>query len=145
MRAAIAEAVMRIGAIIGNGNDEEIEILGHYGRILGLLAAIREEFIDIFEPEELMNRYRHEFLPLPILYALQNKQKRYKIMHLINKNRISADNVYTIADLVMNSEEVRKLKNDMKSLIESELISLKLLKRNVKVLRSLLNSMIEDL
>jgi geranylgeranyl pyrophosphate synthase len=145
MRAAMAEAVMRIGAIIGNGNDEEIEILGHYGRILGLLAAIREEFIDIFEPEELMNRYRHEFLPLPILYALQNKQKRYKIMHLINKNRISADNVYTIADLVMNSEEVRKLKNDMKSLIESELISLKLLKRNVKVLRSLLNSMIEDL
>jgi len=145
MRAAVAEAVMRIGAVIGGGNEKEIECLGHYGRTLGLLAAIREEFIDTFEPEELKNRYEHECLPLPILCALQNEQKRNEIIRLLQKKRITKEDAYTLADLVINTEEVQKLKKNMQSLIGKELQRLKPIKRNKEMLKLFLNSTIEDL
>jgi geranylgeranyl pyrophosphate synthase len=144
-RAAMAEATMRIGAIIGNGSDEEIEILGHYGRTLGILAAIREEFIDIYDPEELMNRYSNELLPLPILYALREEQKRNEIIRLIQKKHLSQKDAYALVELVTNCVEVRKLKKKMQSLIENELKLLKSLKMNRNILKLILCSTIEDL
>lgn len=145
MRAAMAEAVMRIGAVIGDGTEEEIECLGHYGRSLGLLAAIREEFIDIFEPEELKNRYEHECLPLPILYALQNGKKRNRIMCLLQKKRITEEDTYTLADLVLDTEEIQKQKKNMQSLVGKELQQLRSIKQNKEILKLLLNSTLEDL
>jgi geranylgeranyl pyrophosphate synthase len=143
-RAAMAEATMRIGGIIGGGSSEEIEILGHYGRTLGILAAIREEFIDIYDPEELMNRYRNELLPLPILCALQDEQKRNEIISLIQKNHLSQEEAYTLAELVADCDKVMKLKKKMQSLIENELKLLKPLKINRAILKSIVYSMIED-
>jgi geranylgeranyl pyrophosphate synthase len=145
MRAAMAEAVMRIGAIMGGGNEKEIEILGHYGRTLGLLSAIREEFIDIFEPEELKERYTHEFLPLPILYALQNVQKRKEIIRIFQKKKILEKDAYALIDLVMDTKEVQKLEKKMRQLIDSELRSLSVIKRNKETLNLLLQSIMEDL
>ncbi len=49
MKAASVEADMRIDAIVGGGNEKEIEALTKYGRILGMLATLREEFIDVFD------------------------------------------------------------------------------------------------
>ncbi|MEM3550639.1 MAG: polyprenyl synthetase family protein [Candidatus Bathyarchaeia archaeon] len=144
-RAAMAEATMRIGGIIGDGSDEEIEILGHYGRTLGILAAIREEFIDIYDPEELMNRYRNELPPLPILYALKDEKKKNKINSMIQKKHISQEDASALVKLILNSEEVRKLKKKMQSLIENELKLLKPLKINRKTLKLILYSMMEDL
>jgi len=145
MRAAMAEAVMRIGAIIGDGSEKEIEILGHYGRTLGLLTAIRDEFIDIFEPEEIKNRYRHECLPLPILYALQDKQKRNKIIRLLQKKKMTEKDAYILADLVIGIEQVQKLRRKMQFLIEKELQLFKTLKKDKEVLKLLLCSTLEDL
>jgi geranylgeranyl pyrophosphate synthase len=144
-RAAMAEATMRIGGIIGGGSSEEIEILGHYGRTLGILAAIREEFIDIYDPEELMNRYRNTLLPLPILYALQDEQKTNEIISLIQKKHVSQEDAYTLAELIINSKEVKKLKKKMQSLIENELKLLEKLTINRKTLKLILYSVIEDL
>jgi len=145
MRAAIAEIVMQIGAIIGNGNEKEIEILGHYGRTLGLLSAIREEFIDIFEAEELKNRYKHEYLPLPILYALQNTQKREQIFRLLKKKRITEKDSFMLADLVIDTGKVRGTKRYMHALIENELHLMRNIRNNKKILELLLYSTVEDL
>lgn len=143
-RAAMAEAVMRIGAIIGDGDAEEIDTLGHYGRTLGLLSAIRDEFVDIFEPSELKNRYRHEILPLPILYAFRNRQRKEEILRTLHKTRITKKDAYMLADSVMSAEEVQKLKNYIYLLINEEL---KLLKRIEKseVLETFLLAMKEDI
>lgn len=144
-RAAVAEAVMRIGAVIGCGSSEETEILGQYGRNLGILTAIREEFIDVFEPEELMNRYRCKCLPLPILYALQNEKKREEIIRLISKKRIREEDAYMLADLIIDTEEIEKLKKNMQSLIENTIKLITPIRRNKKALRLLLYSTMEDL
>lgn len=145
MRAAMAEAVMRIGATIGDGSEKKIEILGHYGRTLGLLSAIREEFIDIFEPEEVMNRYMNECLPLPMLYALQNEQKKSEIIKLLKKTKITETDIDKLVCLVMNVKDVQNLKKIMISLAEKEIRKLGNVKQNQKILERLLRSTIEDI
>jgi geranylgeranyl pyrophosphate synthase len=145
MKAAMTEAGMKIGAIIGGGNEKEIEILGQYGRILGLLAALREEFIDIFEPQEIMNRYKNEILPLPILYALKSNQGKKEIMKLLNTEEITEEKFFDLINLVLKIKDVEKLKRRMKLLVEEGKKLLKSLKSNTDTLNLLLNSTLEDL
>jgi len=144
MRAAMAEAVMKIGACIGGGDKKEIEILGQYGRILGLLAAIREEFIDTFEFQEIVSRYRNEILPLPILYALQDRKKGEKIANVILQEEIDEKNLGSFIDLIMNTKNVNLLKEIMRKKVEKG-YSLVYIFKNKDILRLLLNSMLEDL
>lgn len=143
-RAAMSEAAMRIGALIGDGKKEDIEDLGHYGRTLGLLAAIREEFVDIFEPTELKSRYEHQILPLPITYASRDLQKKRKIMGLLRKPKITEEDAGVLVELVMNSKEVQKLREYMRSLVEKGLTLVKNIKKS-ELLEWLLLAMVENI
>jgi geranylgeranyl pyrophosphate synthase len=145
MKAAVAEANARIGSILGGGNPEEIETLGHYGRILGTLMTIRDDFIDLFEPDELRNRAKNECLPLPLLYALQNARTKSKIVQLLRKNEITNQEVQEILDLVLDTEEVQELKRKMHLLVKKEKSSLNNIKRDRGTLYLLLSSTLEDL
>jgi len=118
MKAASVEADMRIGAIIGGGTDTEVYALTKYGRILGILATLREEFIDVFEIEELQQRMRNECLPIPVLYALQDEGSRKRIRKLLAKKQITSRDVDELLDVVLEARGVRKLKKMMKSLVE---------------------------
>ena len=60
MKSVVSETTMKIGATLGNGTSEEIEVLGHYGKTLGILFTLRDEFIDTYELDELKNRYPKE-------------------------------------------------------------------------------------
>jgi len=146
MKAASVEADMRIGAIIGGGTDSETEALTKYGRILGILATLREEFIDIFEIKELHQRMKSECLPIPILYALQNENSR-KIQKLLLKKRMTQNDVNILLDMIFESKEVKKLKKRMKILIMNALgLTSQIKKHEMKVLLSeLAKAALEDL
>ena len=147
MKAAIAEATMRMGAILGCGTSEEIEALGHYGRTLGILTTIRDEFIDIFEPNELKNRAEKECLPLPILYAFKNTKTKNEVIRLLKKRKLTEKNAYTIVDAVTDAKEVKKLKKQMQMLIRKEIKRLNFVKKSeiLGELKLLLLSVVEDL
>jgi geranylgeranyl pyrophosphate synthase len=98
-KAADVEAHTRIGAIIGGGNKKEIETLGEIGRLLGMLIILRDEYIDSLEHEEIHHRIMKEHLPLPIIYALQQKDFSKKLGTLLEKrtlNRKDLDNIIKI-------------------------------------------------
>ena len=78
-KSADVEGYARIGAILGGGSDKEINDLGEYGRLLGMLVILRDEMIDMLDPEEVIHRIKHEHLSLVILYALQNCKLRNNI------------------------------------------------------------------
>ncbi|MCK4482789.1 polyprenyl synthetase family protein [Candidatus Bathyarchaeota archaeon] len=120
-KAANVEAQTRIGAIIGRSTKNEIEALGKYGRILGILITLREEFIDVFEPEELHNRMKNECLPLPILYAFQNPRVKKKILKKLAKGKISENTADEIVEIVLSSKEVQKLRGIMEKISEEAL------------------------
>jgi geranylgeranyl pyrophosphate synthase len=106
----------RIGAILGGGTPDEIRALGEGGRMIGVLITLREEFIDIFEPKELQNRFRNECLPLPLLYAFEDPDVKKKILDILLKQRISKREVSEILRLLVNAGVVDKFRKRMKAL-----------------------------
>ena len=124
-KASILEAHTRIGAIIGRGTQSEIEALGEYGRIIGTLITLRDEFIDIFEAQELSSRMKNGCLPLPILYTFENPQARGKLLKILSKTKVLEEDIELIVDIVLKEKKVESLKNEMKNLAKraSQVIS----------------------
>jgi len=128
-KVAAGEASARIGAIMGDASESEIEILGHYARTIGTLMRIRDEVVDIYEPEELENRFKQGCLPLPILLAFKNEKTREAILESLQK-KLTEEVIDEILDLVLDSKEFSALKVNMKGLIEQE-------KQNIRVVKNM--------
>jgi geranylgeranyl pyrophosphate synthase len=90
-KAADIEAYTRISAILGDGSEEEIEVLGEYGRLLGMLVILRADMIDMFDLKETIHRIKKEHLPLVILYALQNPEMNSFLRSLLKKTKTLKD------------------------------------------------------
>jgi len=124
MKASNIAVHAQIGAIIGRGSPAEIRGLGKYGKILGTLITLREEFIDVFEPEELQNRMKNECLPLPILYAFKNSHAKETILDILSKSRISSEDAQKIVDIVFEAKAVKRFRNQMQHLAKEALQSI---------------------
>lgn len=113
-KASTFEAHMRIGALIGGGDREDVILLGNYGRTLGVLLSIREDFIDMFEPDELENRMKHECLPLPVLYASLNPHVKKTLLGYLSKRRISNEDAENIVDVVYGEKSVKAFRKEIR-------------------------------
>jgi len=147
MKASSIEADMRIGALVGGGTKEEIETLAEFGRILGMLATLREEFIDVFEVEELENRVHSECLPIPILYAMEDRESGRKIEKLLAKQGMTSKDIDRLVDIVFKSKSVIRLKKKMQDLVAQSfhLVSEIHNENSTKLLRNLAECALEDL
>jgi len=144
MKASIVEAQAKIGAVIGGGTQTEIDALGQYGRTLGILTTIRDDFIDMFEPDELMNRFRNECLPVPLLFALQNKKIKDEIIPILQKQEITEEQAYALAELVYKARKVQNLRKKLDLLMKETLEALSFIKVHEK-LELILHAAMEDL
>lgn len=143
-KGAVSEACARIGAVIGGGTRKETAALGYFGRTLGFLMTLRNEFSDLFAPEELRNRGKNEVLPLPLWYAFQNDSAKKEIQSLL-KGKATKQNALRIADLALATEYVQGLVRRMRSMVILGKWSLKAVKGNTEPLRLLLQFSVEDL
>jgi len=146
-RAANFEIHMRIGAIIGGGEQNEIRILGDYGRTLGTLAGIREDYADIFEPDELQNRIKNEILPLPILYAFKNPVAKKALICILSKPKISKKDAEKIVDIVSEEKNVQMFRTEIQQLAKKALKNIsKISNQNARIqMQMLIEGAIEDL
>jgi geranylgeranyl pyrophosphate synthase len=147
MKAASIEADMHLGALFGGGEDAEVEVLARIGRILGILATLRDDLIDVFDIEELRQRISVQDLPLPLLFAMQDQEAKGKVMNILSKPRITSGDVATLVDFTLEAKSVVQLKNQMQLLIEEGLNLLKNLQTTKlqSQLQALLSFMLEDL
>lgn len=147
MKAAAIEADMHLGALFGGGEDAEVEVLTKLGRILGVLGTLREEFIDVFDVEELCQRIAVQDLPLPLLFALQDQEARGKVVNIISKTKITESDVAELVDVTLEAELVVKLKEKMELLIGKGLALMNNFPRAKlrSKLQILLSFMLEDL
>lgn len=146
-KASSIEVNTKIGALIGRGSPEEIKKLAKYGKILGVLIGLREEFIDIFEPEELKSRMENEILPLPLLYTFKKPKIRNKILSILSKTKISEKDVERIVEYVFKDNNVKMIKCYMQDLVKKALKLVSGIKNNQtkKHLTYLLIGTLEDL
>ena len=144
-KVAIAEVAASIGAIIGDGTPQDVERMGHYGKTLGFLMTVRDEFIDLFELDELKNRLKNECLPLPLLYAIQDSTVKSKVLRILQSEEITQSKLDELLEIVANAGANRKLVVKMKLLIEDETRHLQQVRKNAEILKMLLNATLEDL
>ncbi|MGB9854528.1 MAG: polyprenyl synthetase family protein [Candidatus Bathyarchaeales archaeon] len=147
MKAAGIELDMHLGALFGGGKNTEVETLAKLGRILGVLGTLREEFIDIFEIEELYQRVTTQDLPLPLSIAMQDQKTKRKVLNIISRPKITKNNINRLVDVVLEAEPVVKLKNKMQLLIKdgqslTNTLPIAKLQSNLQLL---LSFMLEDL
>jgi len=120
MKAVIPDLHSRIGAILGDGNAEKIEALGHYGRVFGIVSAIRDDFVDLLEYPELQNRLKNECPPLPMLYALQDPETKTQIAQFLEGRKLTERRTLKLVDMILSTKEVQELKEEMNAMIQKE-------------------------
>ncbi len=147
MKSASIEAEMQLGALFGGGKKMEVETLAKIGRILGVLGTLREEFIDIFEAEELRQRLTANDLPLPLLFAMQDNRTKKKIMGIISDPKVTKNQVAKLLDLLFEAKPVVELKGRMQILAEEGRILTERLPKTpaLSQLQTTLLFMLEDL
>ena len=147
MKGASIEADMHIASLLAGGSENEIAALKNYGRIIGTLATLREESVDIFETEELNRRVKNETLPLPLMFALQDSELKEKIMKFLKKGEIVSKDINQLADIVFDSKPVVGLKKKMEKLCERAAFLAQSMtnRKSAALLVRLAQSMLEDL
>jgi len=84
---ADAEACARLGAIIGDGSEEEIQSLAEYGSCLGLMYRLAGDAKDVINVEgNLATRLQNESVPLPLLYSAKSSRENYNLVKSILRN-----------------------------------------------------------
>ncbi|UCF58813.1 MAG: polyprenyl synthetase family protein [Candidatus Bathyarchaeota archaeon] len=102
-KAADVEALARISAILGDGSDEEIEKLGNYGRLLGMILILRDDILDATDYAETLHRIEKECLPLPILCALQSDKTGSGLVSMICRQPLTKRDVENIQESTARS------------------------------------------
>jgi geranylgeranyl pyrophosphate synthase len=97
MRASELEAIARISGILASGSQEEINVLGNWGRSLGTMSLLRDEMIDMLETDVLRHRIRNESLPLPLIYATQKPEAKSKITSLISRSKMATADLWMVS------------------------------------------------
>jgi geranylgeranyl diphosphate synthase type I len=147
MKAASLEADMHLGALFGGAQDFEVEVLAKLGRILGILATLRSDLIDVFDIEELRQRISAQDLPLPLIFAMQDQGAKGNVMSIMSKSKITRSDVAELVDSAFESKPVVQLKDQMQLLIKEGLALIDKLP-TVKLqnkLKAFLSFMLEDL
>jgi len=144
-KAADVESYTRISAILGGGTEEEIDTLGKYGRILGMMAILRDDVSDMTDFEEAQHRIKKECLPLPILFALQNPETKSKTKALLQKEKLVERDTETILEIIHKAGELEHFMKFIKELRKSSFPYTCSLKRCRRYLELLIESMIPSL
>jgi len=118
-KAADVEAHTRIAAIVASATKKEVEILGKYGRILGTLIILKDDYIDSLEYEELKHRIQNEHFPMPMLYALREPKANAAIAKILQKQEILKKDLQALKTLIRKAKGYQKTAKLMNSLIRT--------------------------
>jgi len=140
-KAADIEAYTRISAILGDGSEEEIEALGEYGRLLGMLVILRADIIDMFDLEETIHRIKREHLSLVIVYALQNPEMHSILCSLLKKT-ITLKDAEKLSTFVDKAGGFIRMEECMNKLAEEAHIKIEKIKYNKEYLELLIQGIL---
>jgi len=143
-KAADVEAYARISAILGDASRKEVESLVEYGRVLGMLAILNDDILDMTDHRELTHRIQYECLPLPMLYVLQNPKLKYSISSLRNKRKITRRDAEKIMSMVDKAGGFRQLNALIRKLVKNGSSTLTFIKTNRTELMLLIRSMLPE-
>lgn len=133
----------KIGAILGNGSDKEIQNLSDIGRILGFLFAVRTDIKDSLNIEgNILHRLKYESIPLPILFSAQtSKERKNEIKSIIQKKNIPISDIRKVLETCFDTEAFLYVDNLAKEASEEAMSKLYAIQPSLA--RDLLQQIIE--
>lgn len=131
-KGSIAELHCKIGAIIGGADEEALDSITKYGRVIGVLATMKDEFMDVNNFSELKNRIKNEMLPYPFICAFQDGEIKKRILPIMKNKDFSKKDVQFIASTILGSSEVQQVRDKLTKMGENELLTNPLLKNSKK-------------
>jgi geranylgeranyl diphosphate synthase type I len=138
-KAGDVEAQMRIGALLGNASEQEIEALAQYGRSLGMMMILRDDLADLLDEKELLHRVKRESLPLPILYASSNPKAREEAASIVGKKKMGKRDAQRLIEIANETKGLTLFGDAVRSLTKESIRSLMPIKHR-KNLRLLVDS-----
>jgi geranylgeranyl pyrophosphate synthase len=139
-KAADVEAHTRIGALLGGASPEAIDAIGEYGRLLGMLIILRDDWMDLFDPFEMRNRIRNEALPLPLLLSLRHPKAGHVVRETLSKKRITSKDIKAVTEAIDRSDLPQKYMKMMSKLAEDAMEQLKKHKLERRTLNLIISS-----
>lgn len=103
---ADTEACARLGAILGDGSEDEVQALAEFGRRLGFTFRLMDDVKDSLNIEgNLPHRLEYESVPLPILYAAKSSREEFlKINSILEKSPITPLDVGELLQFCFETE-----------------------------------------
>ncbi|MGN6559285.1 MAG: polyprenyl synthetase family protein [Candidatus Nitrosocosmicus sp.] len=105
--ASLFEASAKIGAILGNGNDQHIKALASYGKLLGIAYQIHDDLIDYNNEERLFNiLVKHNNEDNKFVESMENTYLNYSQMALKELDKIDNNRSKKILEELTNLESL---------------------------------------
>jgi len=112
----------RIGAILGGGTADEIEILRNYGSVIGIAFQIQDDLLDIMASEEVIGKTfgsdviagKKTYLMVKAL-ELVDSQKRNRVYNIIKSKNITAEMLHEIQQIFQDSKIVEQANADIEA------------------------------
>jgi geranylgeranyl pyrophosphate synthase len=138
------EACTRLGAILGNGSEREVEALADYGRRSCYVFRLAEEVKDTLHLEgDLRRRLEFESIPLPLLYAAKVSKKNSPKLKSILEGTISSSDIETLLEICFETKAFDYVTDIAKKNVDEAKKLLRILKPSKA--RNFLFLMIENL
>jgi len=110
----------QIGAILGGGTDEEIEILTDYGSIIGTAFQIQDDLLDIFSSEEVIGKTfgsdvmagKKTYLMVKSL-ELAESDKHRRIMEIMRSPKITRESLLEIKRIFEDTKIFTEAKQEI--------------------------------
>jgi len=124
-KAAVPELSMRVGAILGGDDLETVDSLSQFGRTFGYVTVVIDEFANVFDKDELINRLKNECPPLPIDYLLQNQKNKKELEQFLLSDFSNDEAHKRLIEMIKDSAELQKIRESLVATVDRELQKMK--------------------
>jgi len=144
-KAADVEAHTRIGAILGGASPKKIEALGEYGRLLGMLIILSDDWVDVFDVEESRRRIKKESLPLLLLYGLHNPATESELRAILLKKTVTRKDAERIAGTIHRTDVPQKFRRLVNEIAQTAIHKLEIQRIRDNTLKKLVEAIVSTL
>ncbi len=109
--AADLETCLKLGAILGDGTDEEVKQLGKYGAHFGVILGLWKDFlVSVNLTFDLAKKIRVNRLPYSLLWAREHSETvRKKLGNLANMDSIQPSDIKEVVEHVLATKALKNI------------------------------------
>jgi len=130
--AANLETCLKIGATIGNGSETEIEHLGKYGLLIGVILELQHDIqVSLNLTLELGNKIKTSAYPYTLLWAKEhNSELKKNLQEAIDEKTVKPKKIEIIIKEILVAKAQDRIEKTIKKLSKHAIKELEIIEKN---------------